>query len=467
MACYAFPMVEPQRLQLLNDKQPLQKGAYVVYWMQASQRVLDNDALLFAIGRANAMHKPLLVYVGLQADYPQANRRHFRFMLEGLQETEQALKALKIPLLVHTYGLLEGLEPLYEHMAYLVVDRGYTRHERLWRSSVAAKAPCTMAQIESNVVVPVGSASNKEEYSAATLRRKIEPMISYFAHEHPMVELAIPSLGILIPYASADLSDVPALLDTLQLSLIVHECPWMRGGQSAALSALDTFMAEHLDGYAAKRNDPGLSYGSQLSPYLHFGMISPVTIYNRVRKVDFPDVAVFLEELIVRRELAMNYVQFNPFYDSYEGLPEWARKSLAFHEVDIRSYRYTRDQLEKAETHDEYWNTAQKELVHLGTLHGYMRMYWGKKILEWSATPQEAFATALSLNNTYLMDGRDPNGFAGVAWCFGKHDRPWVERPIFGNIRYMNDKGLDRKFSMQEYIDRIETRLTLCSLASW
>lgn len=157
----------------------------------------------------------------------------------------------------------------------------------------------------------------------------------------------------------------------------------------------------------------------------------------------------------------MNFTQFNPLYDTFEGLPEWARKSLAFHEVDRRPYRYTRDQLEKAETHDRYWNTAQKELVGLGTMHGYMRMYWGKKILEWSPSPKEAFANALYLNNTYMMDGRDPNGFAGVAWCFGKHDRPWVERPVFGNIRYMNDKGLERKFSMQKYVDRIEKELKL------
>lgn len=451
-------MIEAQRFQHLNDRSPLEKGDYVVYWMQASQRVFDNDALLFAIENANAMHKPLLVYFGIQKDYPQANRRHFRFMLDGLEEIERTLKEMNIPLLVHDSGVLEGLETLYAHMALLVVDRGYTRLERVWRSHVAEKAPCSMVQVETNVVVPVESVSNKEEYSAATLRRKIEPMISYFVDNHPMIELSTPSLNIQMPYASADIGKI---LDGMQFSVDASECPWMQGGQNKAHSVLETFINEYLDGYAEKRNDPALSHCSHLSPYLHFGMISVISIYNQVKAFDLPDVPVFLEELIVRRELAMNFTQFNPLYDTFEGLPEWARKSLAFHEVDRRPYRYTRDQLEKAETHDRYWNTAQKELVGLGTMHGYMRMYWGKKILEWSPSPKEAFANALYLNNTYMMDGRDPNGFAGVAWCFGKHDRPWVERPVFGNIRYMNDKGLERKFSMQKYVDRIEKELKL------
>ena len=170
-----------------------------------------------------------------------------------------------------------------------------------------------------------------------------------------------------------------------------------------------------------------------------------------------PDVPAFLEQLVVRRELAMNFVYFNPLYDQFEGLPTWAGKTLEQHVADPRPYRYSLVELETAATHDPYWNAAQRELVGLGTIHGYMRMYWGKKILEWSPTPRKAFDIALYLNNTYQLDGRDPNGFAGVAWCFGKHDRPWVERPIFGNIRYMNDKGLERKFDMKRYIERVDS----------
>ncbi|MDY0290141.1 MAG: deoxyribodipyrimidine photo-lyase [Sphaerochaeta sp.] len=460
-------MIHPHRLKALNDKGPNTDGSYVVYWMQASQRILQNDALAYAIETANAMSKPLLVYFGITPSFPEANRRHFRFMLEGIEELYRELKAVGIPLLVHPYGIAKGLEPLYGQMAYLVVDRAYTRHERSWRRQVAQSAPCAMMMVETNVVVPLESFSNKEEYSAATLRRKITPMINEFVGKTTPVELLIPSLGIEVPYASADLSDIPALMEGLGIADGVSQCTWMHGGQGSAKETLDAFVAEHLDGYDTKRNDPANPFVSKLSPYLHFGMISPVTIYHEVMKSTLADVAPFLEELIVRRELAMNFVYFNPLYDSYEGLPEWARKSMAKHEGDERPYRYTLEQLEGGQTHDRYWNTAQKELVELGTIHGYMRMYWGKKILEWSPKPQEAFERALYLNNKYQMDGRDPNGFAGVAWCFGKHDRPWAERSIFGMVRYMNDKGLERKFKMEGYLQRIEEALQERGISSF
>jgi len=452
-------MINTHRLKALNDKDPKTNGHYVVYWMQASQRILQNDALAYAIETANTMHKPLLVYFGITGAFPEANRRHYRFMLEGIEELERELQTMGIPLLVHPYGIAKGLEPLYESMAYLVVDRAYTRHERSWRSHVAQKAPCTMMMVETNVVVPVERVSNKEEYSAATLRRKITPMIEEFIEKTALDELSTSSLGLKMPYATTDLSDIPALMEALGIPDGVSQCPWMHGGQGSAMVTLKTFISEHLDGYDAKSNDPENPYVSSLSPYLHFGMISPVTIYHEVMKTNLVDVAPFLEELIVRRELAMNFVQYNALYDSYEGLPEWARRTMAKHLSDERVYCYTKEQLEQAETHDRYWNTAQKELVELGTIHGYMRMYWGKKILEWSKTPQEAFSIALYLNNKYQMDGRDPNGFAGVAWCFGKHDRPWAERAIFGMVRYMNDKGLKRKFKMDGYIQRIEKQL--------
>ena len=452
-------MVNPHRLKALNDKQPDTKGLYVVYWMQASQRILDNDALMYAIEIANAMHKPLFVYFGITATFPQANRRHYRFMLEGLAELEASLKAMGIALLVHPYGIGTGLEPLYQSMAYLVVDRAYTRHERSWRIEVAQQAPCTMMMVETNVVVPIEYVSDKEEYSAATLRRKITPLIEEFVEEVSPEKLILPSLPLELPYESCDLSNISSLLKELGITDGVGQCRWMHGGQKSALGILNTFITEHLDGYETKAGDPSKDFASKLSPYLHFGMISPVTIYHAVLKTEKLDTVAFLEELIVRRELAINFVYYNPLYDSYEGLPLWAKKSMAKHQADERPYLYSADQLERGLTHDRYWNTAQKELTHLGTIHGYMRMYWGKKILEWSKTSQEAFSLALYLNNKYQMDGRDPNGFAGVAWCFGKHDRPWAERAIFGMVRYMNDKGLERKFKMEGYMKRVDAHL--------
>jgi deoxyribodipyrimidine photo-lyase len=193
-----------------------------------------------------------------------------------------------------------------------------------------------------------------------------------------------------------------------------------------------------------------------MSPYLHFGQISPVYIVQRVLESAQAGVEEYLEELIIRRELSMNFVTYNPFYDTYGGLPDWARRTLAEHAEDPREHIYSRSEFEEARTDDPYWNAAQQELLVTGKMHGYMRMYWGKKILEWSETPEEAYRTALILNNRYELDGRDPNGYAGVAWCFGRHDRAWKERPVFGKIRYMNAAGLNRKFDAGRYAARIE-----------
>jgi deoxyribodipyrimidine photo-lyase len=212
-----------------------------------------------------------------------------------------------------------------------------------------------------------------------------------------------------------------------------------------------------LDLYPEKRNDPSADCGSRLSPYLHFGQISPLTIYHSVQSQESAGAERFLEELIVRRELAINYVTYNPRYDTFRGLPRWAQETLDAHAADHREILYTTDELEAGETHDPYWNAAQHELRCTGAMQSYMRMYWGKKILEWSKTGESAFRLAVALNDRYALDGRDPNGYTGIAWCFGTHDRPWRERPVFGKVRYMNTRGLDRKFRMDAYLDRVRT----------
>jgi len=220
---------------------------------------------------------------------------------------------------------------------------------------------------------------------------------------------------------------------------------------------LRRFLDDGLDRYAARRNEPACDCTSHLSPYLHFGQISPLRVALAVQRADSPGSAAFLEELIVRRELAINMTFYNLGYDSYEkAVPAWARRTLAAHAIDKRPHRYSRQLLERSETHDPYWNAAQRDMVLTGRMHGYMRMYWGKKLIEWTATPQEAFATAMYLNDTYEIDGRDPNGYAGIAWCLGKHDRPWKERAVFGSVRYMSARGLERKFDMEEYVRRLQ-----------
>jgi deoxyribodipyrimidine photo-lyase len=231
------------------------------------------------------------------------------------------------------------------------------------------------------------------------------------------------------------------------------------GGASSARKLLDRFVREKLPFYADERNDPSLDGQSGLSPYLHFGQISPVTIARAVRSAAHASEAAreaFLEQLIVRRELACNFAAWAPDCESFAAVPAWARKSLEAHARDKRPHHYSARQLEEGHTHDPYWNAAMREIRLTGRLHGYMRMYWGKKILEWSASPAAAFRTALRLNNRYFLDGRDPNSLAGVAWCFGLHDRPWQERPIFGMVRYMNESGLRRKFDIEAYVRRIE-----------
>lgn len=193
-----------------------------------------------------------------------------------------------------------------------------------------------------------------------------------------------------------------------------------------------------------------------MSPYLHFGQISPLSIALEIQKTASPGVETYLEELIIRRELSMNFVFFNPNYDNFEFLPKWAKDTLEIHSFDKREYVYTFEELESAETHDPYWNAAQKEMVRTGKMHGYMRMYWEKKILEWMESPSEAYETCIKLNNLFELVGRDQNGYAGIARCFGKQDRAWGGRPIFGKVRYMNDRGLERKFDIAAYVDRIE-----------
>jgi deoxyribodipyrimidine photo-lyase len=264
---------------------------------------------------------------------------------------------------------------------------------------------------------------------------------------------AVESLSL--DFDSFDINDVDKAISKLHIDRSVQRVSSFQGGTKEARKHLEVFLEGKLDQFPELRNDPTLDYLSHMSPYLHFGQISPLFMALKALATKSPGTEAFLEELIVRRELSMNFVFYNEKYDSFEAVSEWAKKTLKAHKKDKRQYTYTLKDLESAKTHDPSWNAAQKEMVVKGKMHGYMRMYWGKKIIEWSKTPAGAFRNALYLNNKYELDGRDPNGFTGVAWCFGKHDRPWGERPIFGNVRYMNDKGLRRKFDVDGYVKMI------------
>jgi deoxyribodipyrimidine photo-lyase len=253
-----------------------------------------------------------------------------------------------------------------------------------------------------------------------------------------------------------DISDPGSVVAHLDTDHTVTRAASFTGGTGEAKRRLQQFISSKLDQYDKLRNDPTQDFLSGLSPYLHFGQISPLYIALQVAAAESAGKDSYLEELIVRRELSVNFVHYGGRYQTLAGLPEWCQKTLAEHERDPREYIYGLKEFEAGATHDPYWNAAQKEMVVKGKMHGYMRMYWGKKILEWTDSPQQALRIALYLNNKYELDGRDPNGYAGVAWCLGKHDRPWGERPVFGKIRYMNANGLRRKFDADEYVRRVE-----------
>jgi deoxyribodipyrimidine photo-lyase len=445
-------MFQKERIKALNRKE-VKKGAYVLYWMQASQRAEYNHALEYAIIKANELRQPIIVFFGITDNFPEANERHYTFMLEGLKEVKQSLEKRGIQMVILHQSPEMGAVRLAKKASLVIVDRGYLRIQRKWRNDVANQINCSLIQVESDIVVPVEEVSNKEEYAAATIRPKIHRKLSHFLVPLKQGDPVIDSLSLDVE--SFPIENIDKALSKLHIDRSVKRVNSFQGGTKEALKHLELFLEGKLNRFPELRNDPTIDYLSHMSPYLHFGQISPLFIALEVKQTKSSGVEAFLEELIMRRELSMNFAFYNKKYDSYEAVPEWARKSLRSHQKDKRQYLYHLEELEQAKTHDPYWNAAQREMVIKGKMNGYMRMYWGKKILEWSKKPEEAFRVALYLNNKYELDGRDPNGFTGVAWCFGKHDRPWGERPIFGNVRYMNDKGLKRKFDADKYVKMV------------
>jgi len=445
-------MIREERVKRLNSRE-IKPGRYVLYWMQASHRTKYNHALEYAVSKANKMNRPVVAYFGITEYFPEANERHYYFMLEGLREVQSALKEKGITMVVRHKSPELGAIELSKGASLVVADRGYLRTQKRWRSSVAQTIDCPLVQVESDVVVPVEAASQKEEYSAATFRPRIKKKLDSYLL--PLKEKRPKVDSLQHDFGSFPIEDPEKAVSSLEVDRSVRRVGDFHGGATEAEKRLEDFLKNKLGHYEEFRNDPTKEFLSNMSPYLHFGQISPIYIALGVSETDSTGKDAYLEELIVRRELGVNFVFYNQNYDSFDGLPDWAKKTLQEHEKDPRKYIYTLEELENAETHDQYWNAAQKEMRIKGKLHGYMRMYWGKKIIEWTKTPREAFKIALYLNNKYELDGRGPNGFTGVAWCFGKHDRPWRERQIFGKIRYMNANGLKRKFDADLYTEKI------------
>ncbi|MCZ2808777.1 MAG: deoxyribodipyrimidine photolyase, partial [Candidatus Bathyarchaeota archaeon] len=302
-----------------------------------------------------------------------------------------------------------GAIELSKDASLVVVDRGYLRKQKKWRSYVAQTIDCPLVQVESDVVVPVEVASPKEEYSAATFRPKIKKKLDSYLL--PLKEKRPKLDSLQLDFDSFDIEDPEKAVSSLEVNRSVRKVEDFHGGATEAKKRLEDFLKSKLDHYEKLRNDPTKEFLSNMSPFLHFGQISPIYIALKVLETNSPGKGAYLEELVVRRELSLNFVFYNHNYDSFGGLPKWAKKTLNEHQKDPRRHIYTLEELENSKTHDPYWNAAQKEMRIRGKMHGYMRMYWGKKIIEWTRTPEEAFKTALYLNNKYELDGRDPNGF--------------------------------------------------------
>ncbi|VFQ45419.1 deoxyribodipyrimidine photo-lyase [Desulfoluna butyratoxydans] len=455
MVITANPFIDATRIHHLSNRRPT-RGRYVLYLMQQSQRTRFNHALEYAVQRANDESLPLLTVTGLMEGYPEATWRHYHFMMEGLCDVQKNLKVRDIG-----FSILPGVPAevalgLSDDAALIVCDRGYLRHQRSWRLKIAASSPCPVVEVESDAVVPVECASAKREYAARTIRPKIERLLDRYLVGLAPTPVKVPFPPALLPKGAIDPSKgVP---DHFNVDRSVAPVSRFKGGEDEAQEKLAHFVSEILPRYASLRNKPEENAISEISPYLHFGQLSPLDAALAASHggASCPeDVAVFLEELIVRRELAINYAWFEPDYDTFEAAaPAWAQETLAAR--GMQKDLYTKEELTACKTNDPYWNAAMAEMVHTGFMHNYMRMYWGKKILEWSHDAKEAFETALYLNNRYFLDGRDPNSYAGVGWTFGLHDRAWPQQPGFGKVRSMKASGLKRKCNIEGYVKRVE-----------
>jgi len=453
----------PERCQLLNRASWRDQGRYVVYWAQMNRRVESNHGLAFAVEIGNQNGLPVLYYEGLTFSYPFANDRFHTFLLEGVPDTAARLEKLGIGYVFHLRrrraNANDALYRLAREAAAVVSDSYPVFIARTHNANVPAKLDVPYYAVDSSCIVPM-AAFEKQEYGAYTIRPKIKRVIEQYLKPLPTLRVNQRFEGPVPSDLHTDVrkENIASLVASCEIDHSVPPSKVFRGGRISAEARLRSFLESNLRRYAKSSNQPSARATSGLSPYLHFGHVSALEITLAVREYAAEHELIadeFLEQLIVRRELAFNFARFSPSVDSLDALPAWARKTLAKHDGDARPYVYTRDQFEQAATHDALWNAAQTELLTGGIIHGYYRMYWGKKIIEWSATHREALATMIYLNDRYALDGRDPNTYTNILWCFGLHDRPWAERPVFGMIRYMSLDGMRRKTDVDAYIRKV------------
>lgn len=435
-----------ERKRLLSKLNPPKSCKTLVYWMTRDQRVHDNWAMLYAQKLALTYKSKLLICFCV----PETTFRQHDFMIKGLQEMEVECQKLNIPFYLlkklDKDTILEFVE--LQNAELIVTDFYPLRTYMNVASAVAEKIP--LIQVDAHNIVPCWIASNKVEVGARTLRPKINARLKEYLTDFP-------------PMVYHQYNNGSNVVDwNVEVDQSVKPVKWAQPGYKAGMEVFRQFTVKKLSGYSTDRNDPCKDGVSNLSPWFHFGQISPQRIALECNKIknnaNKVHVESFLEEMVVRRELSDNFCFYNPDYDSLKGASAWVRETLRKHQTDKREYVYRKQELEDGKTHDALWNAAQHELVKAGKMHGYMRMYWAKKILEWTSSPEEALDIAITLNDKYELDGQDPNGFVGCMWSIaGVHDRGWTERPIFGKIRYMNYNGCARKFDVSAYIKKCKS----------
>jgi deoxyribodipyrimidine photo-lyase len=424
----------------------------VIYWMSRDQRVNDNWALIYAQELALKYNAPLVVAFCLVPEFLGATIRQYKFMLTGLQHVENDLLKKNIPFFL-LFGSPENEIPKFitkMKVGALVTDFSPLKINQGWKEKIKLQINIPFYEVDAHNIVPCWIASTKQEFGAYTIRPKIQRLLPEYLDKFPSIKKQ--KLNWNIPKQQIDWNKIT---DNLKIDSKVPEVGWLKPGEKAAYKMMEYFFKSKLNNYYVKRNDPNEDAQSNLSPYLHFGQVSAQRIALNIQKYEkyLKSSEAFLEELIIRRELSDNFCFYNSEYDSFEGLPHWAKETLNTHRVDKRDYIYSLKEFEEATTHDSLWNSAQREMVYTGKMHGYMRMYWAKKILDWTKIPEEAVEIAIYLNDKYELDGRDPNGYAGILWSIGGvHDRAWGERRVFGKVRFMNDKGCKRKFNVKKYI---------------
>jgi deoxyribodipyrimidine photo-lyase len=452
-----------ERTSLLNDKPENRKARYVLYWMQIFKRTSHNLALDFAISAANERKLPLVVYEGLKYYYPWANDRLHTYILEGVEEKRAAFKRQGIRYVFYLQrnerDPRDTVARLSRDAAVVVTDDFpcfiIPEHNR----KLVERANAPVYAVDSNGIIPL-SKFDKEEYAARTIRPKIKRLLpEYLAPvKTPKLNVKKPELKIDCPEETCDtsLKNIPRLIAACAIDHSISPSPVYHGGTKNARARLAYFLEKVLPRYDELRNDPSIDGTSRLSSYLHFGFISAHEVVEAVNASEAPQPAkdAFLEELIVRRELGYNMTRFNPAHTSLDSLPEWAKRTMNEHASDTRPAVMAREQIESAQTYDALWDATQRELLRTGEIHNYARMLWGKLVIQWCATYEEAFELLEDMNNKYALDGRNPNSYAGILWCFGKHDRAWgPERPVFGKLRYMTSQSMARKFDARKYIE--------------